>query len=181
MVFNTNPTGDLVKVFMILENEECNGRCEMLKEAPEFCLPDQDGNQVCLKDFSGKWVVLYFYPKDMTKGCTLEAIDFSSALPEFNQMNAVILGVSPDSVERHQKFRAKEDLKVTLLSDPDHTVLEQYGVWQLKKMYGREYYGVVRSTFLINPETMIVHSWPKVRVKGHVEAVKTKLHELQTS
>lgn len=96
-------------------------------------LPDQDGNNVCLKDFSGKWVILYFYPKDMTKGCTLEAIDFSSALPEFTQMNTVILGVSPDSVASHQKFRAKEDLQVTLLSDLDHTVLEQYGVWQFKK------------------------------------------------
>jgi peroxiredoxin Q/BCP len=150
----------------------------MSTKAPEFCLPDQDGNQVCLKDFTGKWVVLYFYPKDMTKGCTLEAIDFSSALPEFNQMNAVILGVSPDSVASHQKFREKEDLQVTLLSDPDHTVLVQFGVWQLKKMYGREYYGVVRSTFLIDPETSIVHSWPKVRVKGHVETVKNKLREL---
>jgi peroxiredoxin Q/BCP len=153
----------------------------MSTNAPEFCLPDQDGNQICLKDFAGKWVVLYFYPKDMTKGCTLEAIDFSSALPEFNEMNAVILGVSPDSIASHQKFRAKEDLQITLLSDPDHSVLEQYGVWQLKKMYGREYYGVVRSTFLIDPETVIAHSWLKVRVKGHVEAVKNKLHELQTT
>ena len=153
----------------------------MSKKAPEFCLPDQDGIQVCLKDFAGKWVILYFYPKDMTKGCTLEAIDFSSALPEFDEMNAVILGVSPDSIASHQKFRAKEDLQVTLLSDPDHSVLEQYDVWQLKKMYGREYYGVVRSTFLIDPETAIAYSWLKVRVKGHVEAVKNKLRELQTA
>jgi peroxiredoxin Q/BCP len=152
----------------------------MSSKAPEFCLPDQDSKQVCLKDLEGKWVVLYFYPKDMTKGCTLEAIDFSSAVPEFDQMNAVILGVSPDSVANHQKFRAKEDLHVTLLSDPEHTVLEQYGVWQLKKMYGREYYGVVRSTFLIDPELSIVHSWRKVRVKGHVEAVKNALRELQS-
>lgn len=153
----------------------------MSSKAPEFCLPDQDRNQVCLKDFAGKWVVLYFYPKDMTKGCTLEAIDFSSALPEFDQMNAVILGVSPDSVANHQKFRAKEDLQVTLLSDPEHTVLEQYGVWQLKKMYGREYYGVVRSTFLIDPKLSIVQSWRKVRVKGHVKAVKNALRELQAT
>jgi peroxiredoxin Q/BCP len=153
----------------------------MPTKALEFCLPDQDGNQVCLKDFAGKWVILYFYPKDMTKGCTLEAIDFSSAIPEFDEMNAVILGVSPDSIASHQKFRAKEDLHVTLLSDPDHSVLEKYGVWQLKKMYGREYYGVVRSTFLIDPEAAIAHSWLKVRVKGHVEAVKNKLRELQTA
>jgi peroxiredoxin Q/BCP len=151
----------------------------MSQKAPEFCLPDHDGNTVCLRDFVGNWVVLYFYPKDMTKGCTLEAIDFSTYLHDFEQMNATILGVSPDSMISHQKFRAKEDLTITLLSDPDHSVLEQYGAWQLKKMYGREYYGVVRSTYLIDPEGQLVHSWPKVKVKGHVDDVKNKLAALQ--
>lgn len=94
-------------------------------------------------------------------------------------MNAVVIGVSPDSVKSHQSFAERHQLQVMLLSDPDHTVLEQYGVWQLKKMYGREYYGVVRSTFLINPEGVIVHSWRNVKVKNHVNIVKEKLQELQ--
>jgi len=149
------------------------------EKAPDFCLPDKDSNNVCLKDFKGKWIVLYFYPKDNTKGCTLEALDFTENLMEFETMNAVVIGVSPDSVKSHQSFAERHQLQVMLLSDPDHTVLEQYGVWQLKKMYGREYYGVVRSTFLINPEGVIVHSWRNVKVKNHVNIVKEKLQELQ--
>lgn len=149
------------------------------EKAPDFCLPDKDNNSVCLNDFKGKWVILYFYPKDNTKGCTLEAVDFTENLKDFEPMNAVVLGVSPDSVKSHQKFAEKHQLKVTLLSDPDHTTLENYGVWQLKKMYGRAYYGVVRSTFLIDPEGVIVHAWKTVNVKNHVTTVKEKLHELQ--
>ncbi len=148
--------------------------------APEFCLPDQNGNEVCLKDFRGKWVILYFYPKDNTKGCTMEALDFTRMLDEFRKLGAVVIGVSPDSIESHQKFIKKHGLKVTLLSDPEHKVLEAYGVWQLKKMYGREYYGVVRSTFLIDPDGKIAYIWRKVRVKGHAEKVKKVLEELKS-
>ena len=131
-----------------------------------------------MRDFRGKWIVLYFYPKDNTSGCTREAVDFIEHLDEFEKLNAAVLGVSPDSVKSHQRFIEKHNLKVTLLSDPEHKVIEQYGAWQLKKMYGREYYGVVRSTFLINLDGHISYIWPKVKVKGHVEEVKKKLIEL---
>ncbi|MGQ4833922.1 MAG: thioredoxin-dependent thiol peroxidase [Candidatus Asgardarchaeia archaeon] len=147
--------------------------------APDFCLPNQDEKQTCLKDFRGKWVILYFYPKDNTSGCTREAIDFTEHLNEFTELNAVVLGISPDSVKSHQRFIEKHGLKVTLLSDLEHKVLEAYGVWQLKKMYGREYYGVVRSTFIIDPNGKIAHIWRKVKVKGHVDEVKKVLEELQ--
>ncbi len=147
-------------------------------KAPDFCLPDKDGNEVCLKDFRGKWVVLYFYPKDNTSGCTKEAVDFTEHLDEFASLNAVVLGVSKDSVKSHKNFAEKHGLKVTLLSDPEHKVIEQYGAWKLKKRYGREYYGTQRSTFLIDPDGVIRHIWPNVRVKGHVEAVLEKLKEL---
>lgn len=147
-------------------------------KAPDFCLPDKDGNEVCLKDFRGKWVVLYFYPKDNTSGCTKEAVEFTEHLDEFASLNAVVLGVSKDSVKSHKNFAEKHGLKVTLLSDPEHKVIEQYGAWKLKKRYGREYYGTQRSTFLIDPDGVIRHIWPNVRVKGHVEAVLEKLKEL---
>jgi peroxiredoxin Q/BCP len=149
------------------------------KKAPAFCLKDQDEEKRCLKDFKGKWVVLYFYPKDNTSGCTLEAKDFTCSLDEFAKLNAIIIGVSPDSIESHQKFIAKQSLNLTLLSDTNHVVLEKYGVWQLKKMYGREYYGVVRSTFLIDSDGKIKHMWNKVKVKGHVDEVKNVLKESQ--
>ena len=148
-------------------------------EAPGFCLPDQNDETACLDSFRGKWVVLYFYPKDNTKACTLEALDFTLNKAEFEEIGAVVLGVSPDSVKSHQSFCQKHDVTITLLSDPEHEALEKYGVWQLKKMYGREYYGVVRSTFLIEPDGKLAHEWRKVRVKGHVEAVKEKILELK--
>lgn len=148
-------------------------------EAPAFCLPNQDGETVCLDSFRGKWVVLYFYPKDDSKSCTLEALDFTMNREAFEGMGATVIGVSPDSVKSHQNFCQKHDLTITLLSDPEHEALEQYGVWQLKKMYGREFHGVVRSTFLVDPEGRLAHEWRKVRVKGHVEAVKEKLAELK--
>jgi peroxiredoxin Q/BCP len=150
-------------------------------EAPNFCLPNQDGEEVCLEDHRGKWVVLYFYPKDNTKGCTLEALDFTLNKAELEALGATVLGISPDSVESHEGFCMKHDLTITLLSDPEHEVLEKYGVWQLKKMYGREFHGVVRSTFLIDPEGKIAHEWRKVSVDGHVDAVKEKLAELKGS
>jgi len=147
-------------------------------KAPDFTLPDQDGNTVSLKDYIGKWVVLYFYPKDNTSGCTAEAIDFTSLSSDFIKLNAVIIGVSPDSCQSHQKFILKHDLGIKLLSDTEKKALKVYGVWQLKKMYGREYYGVARTTFLIDPRGQIAHLWEKVNVKGHGEDVLSTLKEL---
>lgn len=154
-------------------------KLEVGKPAPDFCLVDQDGGKVCLQDFSGKWLVLYFYPKDNTSGCTLEAIDFSGQLAEFQALNAVVIGVSPDSVKSHQKFIDKHQLRIILLSDENHEVLQKYGVWQIKKMYGKEYYGVVRSTFLIAPDGKLAAIWDKVAVKDHANQVRARLMELQ--
>jgi len=144
-----------------------------------FCLPDENEKKVCLDDFKGKWIVLYFYPKDDTSGCTLEAIDFTKELEAFKKMNARIIGISPDSPKSHCSFREKHDLRITLLSDEKHDVIEKYSVWVLKKMYGREYYGVERSTFLIDPKGKIANAWRKVSAKGHVPEVRGKLTELQ--
>jgi peroxiredoxin Q/BCP len=124
-------------------------------------------------------VVLYFYPKDNTKGCTLEAIDFTMNKERIEGMGATVLGVSPDSVKSHRGFCDKHGLTITLLSDPDHGVLEAYGVWQLKMMYSREFLGVVRSTFLVDPEGRIAHSWKRVKVADHVDAVIGKIAELK--
>ncbi len=148
-------------------------------KAPEFCLPNQDETEICLRDLSGKWVVLYFYPKDNTPGCTTEACDFTEAMPDFEDLEAVILGVSPDSPKKHTNFIEKKDLKITLLADEDKELCNLYDVWKLKKFMGREYMGVVRTTYIISPDASIVAAWNKVRVKGHVEAVKEKLKELQ--
>ncbi len=147
-------------------------------KAPPFCLPDENGKKICLNDFRGKWIVLYFYPKDNTTGCTREAKEFSEFIEEFKKINAVVMGVSPDSVQSHKKFKEKHGLKVVLLSDESKDTMKKYGVWQLKKMYGRSYYGVVRSTFLIDPHGNIAHGWKRVRVKGHVEDVLKKLKEV---
>ncbi len=152
---------------------------EVGNKAPEFCLPNQDEVEICLRDLEGKWVVLYFYPKDNTPGCTTEACDFTEALPSFEGLNAVVLGISPDSPKKHRNFIEKKDLQITLLADEEKEVLQKYGVWQLKKMYGREYMGVVRSTFLISPEGKIEAIWEKVRVKGHVQEVKETLEKLK--
>jgi len=154
-------------------------RLEVGDTAPDFCLDNQDGEKVCLKDFRGKWVVLYFYPKDNTPGCTTEAKDFTESLSDFESLDAVVLGVSPDSVESHKKFVEKHNLKITLLSDTSHEVLETYGVWGVKKRFGKEYYGVIRSTFIIDPNGKIAYRWYNVRVKGHVDKVKNKLKELK--
>lgn len=147
--------------------------------APGFCLPDQEDGDVCLKDFKGKWVVLYFYPKDNTPGCSIEAVDFTGIKADLEAMDTVVLGVSPDSTKSHRNFISKKELTITLLSDPGHKVIELYGAWQLKKNYGKEYYGVVRSTFLIGPGGKIAHVWPTVKANGHAEAVKQKLEELK--
>ena len=151
------------------------------EKAPEFCLPNQDSEEVCLRDLQGGWVVLYFYPKDNTPGCTTEALDFTAHLEEFQALGATVLGVSPDSVRKHQNFIAKKELKVTLLADEEKEACQAYGVWQLKRNYGREYMGVVRSTFLIDPDGIIRAQWEKVKVKGHVEEVLKTLKELLQS
>lgn len=148
-------------------------------KAPEFCLPNQDEVEICLRDFQGKWVVLYFYPKDNTPGCTTEACDFTDEQPNFKELDAVILGVSPDSAKKHQNFIAKKDLKITLLADEEKKVATLYDVWKMKKNYGREYMGIVRTTFLIDPKGKIAKIWNNVRVKGHVEKVKEELTKLQ--
>ncbi len=149
------------------------------EKATDFTLKNQDDKDISLSDYKGQWVILYFYPKDNTSGCTTEACDFTAALPSFDAKKAVVLGVSPDSTKSHRNFIEKHDLKVTLLSDPEHTVIEAYGAWGMKKNYGREYMGVIRSTFLVDPDGNIAASWKNVKVKGHVEAVEKKLEALQ--
>ncbi|MFC1726574.1 peroxiredoxin [candidate division KSB1 bacterium] len=147
-------------------------------KAPDFCLPDQDGKNVCLKDFAGKYFVLYFYPKDNTSGCTLEAKDFSDNINKFSGKNITVIGVSPDSVSSHLKFISKQNLKIVLLSDENKNVIQKYGAWKLKKMYGREYYGVDRSTFIIGPDSRIVFKQNGVKVAGHVGEILKQLGEL---
>jgi len=139
--------------------------------APEFTLPRDGGGTVSLSDFKGKKVVLYFYPKDNTSGCTVEAIDFTALLPEFEKADTVVIGLSPDSVASHDKFCKKHSLGVILASDEDKAVLSAYGVWVEKSMYGRKYMGVERTSVLVGRDGKIVEVWPKVKVKGHAEAV----------
>jgi peroxiredoxin Q/BCP len=152
---------------------------EVGNKAPDFCLPNQDSEEICIRDFQGSWVVLYFYPKDNTPGCTTEALDFTALKSEFEKLGATIFGVSPDSIKRHCNFIAKKELKIALLSDEDKEAAKAYGVWQLKKLYGKEYMGIVRSTFLINPDGEIAQIWSKVKVKGHAQEVLEKLQELK--
>lgn len=146
-----------------------------------FCLPNQDEEEICFRDIKGRWIVLYFYPKDNTPGCTTEACDFTDNLENFDELSSIVLGVSPDSPKKHRNFIDKKDLKITLLADEDKELCNQFGVWQLKNTFGKEYMGVVRSTFLINPDGEVAYKWEKVRVKDHVEEVKEKLNELQNS
>lgn len=153
---------------------------ESREDAPSFCLPDQDGAEVCLDEFAGRWLVLYFYPKDNTTGCTREALDFTEMLEDFRDLGAEVLGISPDSPKSHQKFREKHGIEVRLLSDHDHRVLEAYDAWGTKKMYGKEYQGVLRSTAIIDPDGKIARIWKRVRVKGHVYGVKEELRSLTT-
>lgn len=141
-------------------------------EAPTFSLLNEKGETVSLDDYIGKKsIVLYFYPKDMTPGCTTEACDFRDAHQDFSDLDVVILGVSPDDENKHVKFIEKHGLPFSLLVDADHEIAEAYGVWKLKKMYGREYMGIERSTFLINKEGIVEKEWRKVRVKNHIEEV----------
>lgn len=148
-------------------------------KAPAISLSDANEQTVTLDQFKGKWVVLYFYPKDDTSGCTVEALDFTARLPQFQKLNAQVIGLSPDSCQSHRKFIGKHDLKVLLLSDTEQKTLGDYGVWQKKSMYGKEYMGVVRTTYLIDPRGKIAYIWPKVSVNGHADAVREKIVELR--
>jgi thioredoxin-dependent peroxiredoxin len=141
------------------------------QSAPVFTAPDRDNKHISLPDFQGQWLVLYFYPKDNTPGCTTEAIDFTAKLTEFAALNTQIVGISPDSIVSHGKFIDKQKLGIILLSDPEHQIAEAYGVWQLKKFMGKEFMGIIRSTFLIDPSGNIARIWSKVKVKNHVDTV----------
>jgi len=141
------------------------------EKAPDISLPRDGSEMVNLSDFAGKKVVLYFYPKDDTPGCTKEAIGFTESVADFAALDTVILGVSKDSVKKHDKFIAKHDLKIALLSDEDGDVCERYGTWVEKNMYGKTYMGIERATYLIDAEGKIAQVWRKVRVPGHVDAV----------
>jgi peroxiredoxin Q/BCP len=147
--------------------------------APDFALKNQDDEVVKLAGLRGRWVVLYFYPKDDTPGCTTEACEFTAGIKDFEGLNATVLGCSPDAPERHRKFIAKWDLKIGLLSDPTHQAIGDFGAWGEKNMYGRITEGVLRSTVIIDPEGRIAHHFPKVTAKGHAEKVKEILGELQ--
>ncbi|MBJ7899204.1 MAG: thioredoxin-dependent thiol peroxidase [Cyanobacteria bacterium RI_101] len=146
--------------------------------APPFTAPAADGQTYSLTDFAGSWLVLYFYPKDNTPGCATEAQEFSQRREAFAQLGAQVAGVSPDSLDSHGKFIQKKELTILLLSDPDHVIAEAYGAWGLKKFMGKEYLGILRSTFLINPQGEIAHIWPKVKVKDHAETVLRTLTAL---
>ena len=152
---------------------------ELGQRAPAFTLKNQDDEKVSLTKLKGSWVVLYFYPRDDTPGCTTEACDFTAGLAGFRKLDAVVLGCSPDSTESHAKFRAKHKLKIPLLSDPDHQVMEKYGAWGEKTLYGRKSLGVLRSTVPIDPAGKVAHHWKNVRAKGHAEKVAERLKELR--
>jgi thioredoxin-dependent peroxiredoxin len=142
---------------------------EVGKKAPSFSLPDSNGNKISLKDYAGEKVVLYFYPKDMTSGCTKEACDLRDSFPDFRKLKVEILGISIDSVSSHKKFAEKYNLPFTLLSDENKEVVEKYGVWKEKSMYGRKYMGIERTTFIIDENGKIRNIFTKVKVTGHVE------------
>jgi peroxiredoxin Q/BCP len=144
---------------------------ELGKKAPDFKLPADDGGSIALKDLKGRKVVLYFYPKDDTPGCTTEACGFRDAMPDFSKVDAVIIGVSKDSVARHDKFKGKYDLPFTLAADEDGKLCEAYGTWIEKSLYGRKYMGIDRATFLIDEKGVLRGEWRKVKVKGHVAEV----------
>ncbi len=148
------------------------------KKAPLFTLPDQEGEKHALKDYAGSPVVLYFYPKDDTSGCTAQACQFRDDLPQFGKLGAAVLGVSPQDVKSKAKFAAKHDLPFPILADDGAKVCEKYGVWQEKSMYGRKYMGVVRTTYLIGGNGKVVKRWDKVKVPGHAEAVLEAIREM---
>ncbi|MEN9723128.1 MAG: hypothetical protein RJB38_1114 [Pseudomonadota bacterium] len=148
------------------------------KKAPAFSLPSDSGEKISLSSLAGKAVVLYFYPKDSTPGCTQESCDFGASYREIQKLGAVVLGVSRDSLASHQKFKAKYGFPFPLLSDEDGKVCEKYGVWKEKSLYGRKFMGIERTTFLIGPDGKLLKVYPKVKVKGHVQEVLEDLKAL---
>jgi len=147
----------------------------------DFVLKDCKNEDIKSIEFRGKWIVLYFYPKDGTSGCTKEATDFSNLTDNFLKEGAVVIGVSPDKTETHKKFILKNNLKTILLSDPEKVLIEKLGVWQIKQMYGKQYYGVSRTIFLLDSEMNVRYIWEKVHVNGHAQTVLEKLIELKTN
>lgn len=147
--------------------------------APAFALADQDGTTRSLEDYRGRWLVLYFYPKDDTPGCTKEACGFRDASEDLRALDAAVVGVSADDAAAHAKFAAKYDLNFPLLVDPDKVVLEAYGAWGEKQMYGKTYMGVARITYIIDPDGTIAKVWPKVKADGHAAEVQAALDELR--
>lgn len=157
--------------------------------APDFCAANQDDVEICLRDIKGKWIILYFYPRDLTPGCIIQACDFTAQEDLFDDLDAYILGVSADSPKKHRSFIEKKDLSITLLADENKVMCEAYGVWQLKKFMGKENMGIVRTTFIINPDGKIAAMWEKVQVRKkdrktkietlHVDEVRETLTQLQ--
>jgi len=137
--------------------------------APDLNIPNQNGEIIKLSDFAGKWLIIYFYPKDNTPGCTIEAKDFTCLQDDFAKLNVQIIGISKDSPASHLRFIEKQALNLTLLSDPDLKIMQAYGVWKEKKLYGKTFLGVVRSTFLINPEGNIQNAWYNIKAKNHAQ------------
>ncbi|CDG25130.1 MULTISPECIES: thioredoxin-dependent thiol peroxidase [Bacillus amyloliquefaciens group] len=154
---------------------------EIGQTAPDMKLVNDSGEEVALTDFKGKYVVLYFYPKDMTPGCTTEACDFRDQHESFAGLDAVIIGVSPDSRDKHEKFKQKHDLPFQLLVDDEHKLAEAFDVWKLKKNFGKEYMGIERSTFLLDKEGCLVKEWRKVKVKDHVAEALRELEQIASN
>lgn len=147
--------------------------------APDFCLHNQNDEKICLNDFKGKWIILYFYPRDNTPGCSIEAIEFTNLNEYFKKENAIVIGISKDTIESHLKFTEKKGLKIILLADTELAVHKLYGVWQLKKFMGKESMGTIRTTFLIDSDRKIAYVWNKVKVKNHAQIVLDKFIDIK--
>lgn len=152
---------------------------EIGNKLENFCLPNENSQIISLTDFRGKWIILYFYPKDNTPGCTTQACDFSENIINFEKLDAVVLGVSPDTARKHSNFITKYDLKITLLADINKELCQKFGLWKKKKFMGKEYMGVERTTFLISPDGNLAFKWENVKVKDHIYDIKLKLEELK--
>jgi len=153
-------------------------KLEIGDSVPDFTLPADDGSNVTPADFRGRKLVIYFYPKDNTPGCTKEAIGFTELMQAFAEADTEILGISKDSIQKHRNFRSKHDLAIRLASDAESDVCERFGVWQEKRLYGRSFMGIVRATFLVDRDGRLARLWPKVKVKGHAEEVLAAAREL---